>query len=158
MRHHADSSSQWWNLPGRFRAGSLSARCGRGRAPHIVSTLFKNRCAPVRKRSLARLFLNSVHCFQALSGMIIGVYKILFHFEAWVDESILFYCPPPSPALPTLLHHFCTTIAQHPPSPTPMLYAIYHTILVMAISRKGQDDQGSDLCSSSDFGLTWVNP
>jgi len=50
-----------------------------------------------------------------------------------------FYCPP-WPANPTLLQYYCTTIAQYtpPPAPTPPSYAIQHTILVLAISCKGQ--------------------
>jgi len=46
---------------------------------------------------------------------------------------------PPRPAMPTLvaiaLHDFC---ARYTPPPTLLLYAIYHTILVMAISCEGQ--------------------
>ena len=49
----------------------------------------------------------------------------------------------PSIAPPTcivyLWQYYCTTIAQYtPPPPTPPFYAIHHTILVMAISCKGQ--------------------
>jgi len=44
------------------------------------------------------------------------------------------------PALPTVLQYYCTTIAQYttPPSPTPLFYAIHHTILLITISCKGQ--------------------
>jgi len=48
------------------------------------------------------------------------------------------YCPLPS-ALPALLQYYCTSSTQHttPPRP-PFVYAIHHTILVMAISCEGQ--------------------
>jgi len=46
---------------------------------------------------------------------------------------------PSTLAFPTLLHYYCTTIAQYttPPS-TPLLYALHHTIWIMATSCKGQ--------------------
>jgi len=48
------------------------------------------------------------------------------------------YCPPTCKAYP-ILQYYCTTIAQHTPPPTDApLYAIHHTILVIAISCKGQ--------------------
>jgi len=43
----------------------------------------------------------------------------------------------PPPVLPTLLQDHCTAINARPP-PTPLLYAIHHTLLVMTISCKGQ--------------------
>jgi len=43
------------------------------------------------------------------------------------------------PALPTLLQYYCTAIGQYTtPHPTPLVYAIHHTILAMAISCKCQ--------------------
>jgi len=49
-------------------------------------------------------------------------------------------CCPLPPVLPALLQYYCTPIAQYtPPPPTPLLYAIHHTILAMAISCKGQN-------------------
>ena len=43
------------------------------------------------------------------------------------------------PALPTLVQYYCTIIGQDTtPLPTSRLYAIHHTILVMAISCNGQ--------------------
>ena len=44
------------------------------------------------------------------------------------------YCPPP-PTKPTLLHSHC---AIHARPPTPPVYAIHHTLCVMAISCEGQ--------------------
>ena len=42
------------------------------------------------------------------------------------------------PALPTLLQYYCTSIGQYTtPHPNPLVYAIHHTILAMAISCKG---------------------
>jgi len=61
-----------------------------------------------------------------------------FNFDAFVCESIILLLPSP-PAMPTLLHillhDYC---AIYDPLPTPLLHAIDHTILVMAISCKGQ--------------------
>jgi len=54
-----------------------------------------------------------------------------------VHESTIFSFPRP-PALPTLVQYYCTIIGQYKPLPTYCLYAILHTILVMAISCKGQ--------------------
>ena len=43
------------------------------------------------------------------------------------------------PALPTLVQYYCTAIGQHTTSHlTPLVYAIHHIILAMAISCKGQ--------------------
>jgi len=65
-------------------------------------------------------------------------------------ESVILVLPPPL-AKPTLLQYHCTTIAQYtPPSPTPLLYAIHHTILVMGISCKGQSTRsGRRVCMVS---------
>jgi len=75
-------------------------------------------------------------------GIPVSLYKILFHFTALVWESIiLVLLPPTCKAYPIaiLLHDYC---AIYDPSPTPLLYAIHHTILVMTISCKGQDTGG----------------
>ena len=43
------------------------------------------------------------------------------------------------PALPTLLQYCCTSIGQYAtPHPNPLVYAIHHTTLAMAISCNGQ--------------------
>jgi len=63
-----------------------------------------------------------------------------------------FYCPPPTRIAHTialLLHYFC---AVYDPPPTPLVYAIHHTIWVKAISCKGQ----AGTVSSSDTRK--VNP
>ena len=52
------------------------------------------------------------------------------------------FTPPPA-AKPTLLQYYCTPDAQYTtPIPTPRLYAIHHTLSVMAISCKGQSTHG----------------
>ena len=67
-----------------------------------------------------------------------GLYKMLFCLWACVHESILFSAHPPlveAPDLPIIAH----TIAQyHVSPPTPRYCNIYHTILAMTISCKGQ--------------------
>jgi len=63
------------------------------------------------------------------------VYKLLFHFEAFiVYESIILLSPPPTCIARTiaiLLHVHC---AIYDAPPKPFVYAIHHTILAMAIS------------------------
>jgi len=68
----------------------------------------------------------------------VGLYKILFHFKASLWQSIILLLPPPpTKAYPIaiLLHDHC---AIHARPLTPPVYAIHHTIFVMAISCKGQ--------------------
>jgi len=72
----------------------------------------------------------------------IGLYKIFFYFEAFVHESIIPFLPPPTCIAHTialLLHDYC---AIYDSPPTPLVYAIHHTILVMAILCKGQAVEG----------------
>jgi len=67
-----------------------------------------------------------------------GLYKILHYFEAFEHESIILLSPPPTcigPTIATRVHDYC---AIYDALPTPLLYAIHHTILVIAISCKGQ--------------------
>ena len=67
-----------------------------------------------------------------------GLYKILLDLEAFVHEPILRALPPPTciaRTLAILLHVYC---AIYDAPPTPLVYAIHHTILVIAISCKGQ--------------------
>ena len=68
----------------------------------------------------------------------IGLYKILFYVEAFVHESVLLLLPPLTciaRIIAILLHIYC---AIYDAPLTPRLYAIHNTILVMAISGKGQ--------------------
>jgi len=69
----------------------------------------------------------------------LSLYKMLFYFlKLYCGSQSSFYCPPPQcktypVAMP--LHGYCAIYAPPPPPP---VYAIHHTILVMAISCKGQ--------------------
>jgi len=68
----------------------------------------------------------------------LSLYKILFHFKAVLWSMSSFYCYPPecnAYNIAILLHAHCTIYV---PPPTLPLYAIHHTILMMAISCKGQ--------------------
>ena len=68
----------------------------------------------------------------------LSLYKILFRFKALLWESIILVLPPSTcKAYPIaiLLHDHCAIYAL---PPTSLSYAIHHTILVMAISCKGQ--------------------
>ena len=85
------------------------------------------------------------------------LYKILFHFKALLWESTILLVPPSTcKAYPIaiLLHEHCATYA--PPHCPPPFYAIHHTILVIAISCKGQG--WSQLASSSPSGLFSSEP
>jgi len=67
---------------------------------------------------------------------------VFVHYNAILQYSIILVLPPPS-ALLTLLQYYRTTIAQYTtPHPTPLLNAIHHTILAVAISCKGQGGGG----------------
>jgi len=71
-------------------------------------------------------------------GWSLVLYKILFYFAAFVHESSIPSLPPSSCAAHTvaiLLQYYC---ALYNAPPTALLYAIHHTILLMAISCKGQ--------------------
>jgi len=80
-------------------------------------------------------------CGRAITqahGESLGLYKILFHCKAFLWESVILLLPPHLQSL-----HYCNTIARllrniRPSPPTPRLYAIHYTIVVMAISCKGQ--------------------
>jgi len=63
-----------------------------------------------------------------------------FYFNAFVHESIIRVLPPPPYLAPTIakpLSSFSQYTAP-PPPPTPLLYVLHHTVMVLAISRKGQ--------------------
>jgi len=74
----------------------------------------------------------------------LSLHKILFYFKALLWESIILLLPPHLQSLP-----YCNTIARllcniwPPPAPPPHVYAIPHTMLVLAISCKGQERTGS---------------
>jgi len=70
--------------------------------------------------------------------LLLGLYKILLYFEAFEHDSIILLSPPPTcigPTIATRVHDYC---AIYDALPTPLLYAIHHTTLVIAISCKGQ--------------------
>jgi len=69
---------------------------------------------------------------------LLSLYKILFYFKALLWESIILVLPPPT-CKAYLIELLLQTIEQYtrPIEPT-AFYAIHHTILVMAISCKGQ--------------------
>jgi len=48
-----------------------------------------------------------------LPRLALSLYKILFYVKALLWESIILLSPPPSPAKPTLLQYYCTTIALY---------------------------------------------
>jgi len=65
--------------------------------------------------------------------------RYCFTSKVYCGRQSSFYPPRSPPPKPTLLQYYCTPNAQYTtPSPTPCLYGIHHTILVMAISCKGQ--------------------
>jgi len=75
-------------------------------------------------------------------GALAFTYKILFHFEAFVHESIILSLAPSTciaRSIAILLHVYCP-IYDAPP--TTLLYVTHHTILVILISCKGQGLRG----------------
>ena len=66
----------------------------------------------------------------------LGLYTIFVHFNAVVNEPSILY-PPTCNAhtVAIVVQDYC---ARYAPPPTLILYAIHHTILVMAILCKGQ--------------------
>ena len=70
----------------------------------------------------------------------VALYRIFVDSKAFLHLSIIRLLPSPPPALLTisqylLLHGYCAICDPHP---TPLVYAIHHTILAVAISCKGQ--------------------
>ena len=53
-----------------------------------------------------------------------GLYKILFHFEAFSGSQSSLYSPLPR-ALPALLQYYRTSIAQDTTPPRPLLCVLY---------------------------------
>jgi len=82
----------------------------------------------------------------------IGLYKILFYFEAFVHESMICLWPPPTCIARTIAIRLHVYRAIYDAPPTPLLYTIYHTILTMAISCKGQAKERLT-CSASRAGV-----
>jgi len=81
-----------------------------------------------------------VVCVLLFTAQWLGLYKILFYFQACVHESIICVLPPSTciaRSIAILLHVYCPIYVRRPLDP-PVVYAIHHTILVMAISCKGR--------------------
>jgi len=90
-----------------------------------------------RFHSLSCAVLCSNHSYRPRNQ--VSLYKILFHFKALLWESIILLMPPPTCKtylIAILLQDHCAIYA---PPPTLPFYAMHHTILVMAISCKGQE-------------------
>jgi len=67
--------------------------------------------------------------------------KILFYFDAVVHESIILLSPPPTctpRTIAILLHVYC---AIYDARPTPLVYAIQDTILIITVSCNGQETE-----------------
>ena len=76
---------------------------------------------------------------EALATIRLILYKMLFHSKALLWKSIILLLPPPTCKayrIAILLHDYC---AIYVPPSTPRVYATNHTILGVAISRKGQE-------------------
>jgi len=66
----------------------------------------------------------------------LGLYKIVFHCKAFAHRSLIVLLPPPTciaHAIAILLHGYCTI---YDPPPTPFLFAVHHTLLLVSISCK----------------------
>jgi len=86
----------------------------------------------------------------------LGLYKILFCFEAHVHESILLYPPHPTPALPTPLQYYSTIIEQYTtPPPNSCSHAIHHTILVITIYERWEKKKTPPGNSLGPRGVSW---
>jgi len=72
------------------------------------------------------------------SVQVLGLYTILFYFEAFVHESIILSLPPATCIARTIVMLVHVYRAIYDASPTPHLYTMHNTILAMAISCKGQ--------------------
>jgi len=112
------------------------------------------RRGPSRARSASRGHLARARCSCTCwarptggEGAGLAVTRYSFTSKLLCTSESSLSCPSPS-ALLTLLQYYSTTIAQYTISPqppfcmpyttTPLLYAIYYTQLVQAISCKGQ--------------------
>ena len=74
---------------------------------------------------------------QEASRLGLGLYKIVFHFNPLLWESIILLRPPPTCKAYPIALVLCDHCAIYARQTTPPLNAIHHTILVMAISCKG---------------------
>jgi len=58
-------------------------------------------------------------------GVFFGPYKILFYFEAFVNEPSIILLPPPPLVKPALLQYDCNTIAQYSTPLRPPVFMPY---------------------------------
>ena len=75
---------------------------------------------------------------EYIPGGGVELYTIFVDFNAFVNEPIIILLPPPicnAHTVAIVLHDYC---GRYAPPPTLLLYAIHHTISVMAILCKGQ--------------------
>ena len=103
------------------------------RARPNLSSRQRPKRAPIRRRLRRRQRRGEPYTEHGL-----GVLKTFFHFEAFVHKSSILLVPTPTRIADTFaigLHDYC---AINDPQTITLLYAIPHTILVMAISCKGQ--------------------
>jgi len=77
-------------------------------------------------------------------GAALAFTRYSFHVEAFVHESILFSPPSPSCIGHTVAIQKHDYWAVYEPPSDLLLYAMYHTILAITISCKGQDAPGYD--------------
>jgi len=115
-------------------------------SPHSLHKLRTQRTgtfSAVKSKNAAKSALERTNCvfiFVWISQhYLLGLYKIFFHIEVFVHESILLVSPPPTCTAHTitiLLHGYCAKY-DAPPDPR-FIQALHHTILAIAISCKGQ--------------------
>jgi len=78
-----------------------------------------------------------------------GIYKIVFHFEAFEQESVLFSF---TMCIAQTSNSIARLLQSTTPSPSPLLYIIHHTILAMAILCKWQHLQKNRVITEQLFG------
>jgi len=103
-------------LAGCLASKGLEGECTRARRSFSSTTAAQLLPAGPRAAAVTRKpWLSSEVICKRRGQAGIGVYKILFHFEAYVHESIIFMSPP-HPYFPLLLY-YCTIIAQYTTPP-----------------------------------------
>ena len=129
-RLHVPEQSEFIYNGSLVATGPLSLSLSLSLSLYIYAFYFVFRISYLETSSLAAA--------RSPSSSRLSLYKILFHFKAVLWSISSFYCYPPACNaynIAILSHAHCTI---HVPPPTLPLYAIHHTILMMAISCKGQ--------------------
>ena len=106
----------------------------------VFLLLFVFSCRVVRRMTIGYTWETYLPHPWHIRRTRLGLCKIFVCFKAFVHESIVRIVPPSTVlriahAIAVLLHDRC---AMQDPPPTPLVYAIYHTKLGLAISCKGQ--------------------